>query len=55
MDTAKSLLYCSTEEKNGTYILDGLRVSKLTANVHIWVKYPFKGGVDCDFTFFHFK
>ncbi len=37
----KNLLSCSTEEKV-TYILDGLKVSKLTANVFfIWLNYPF--------------
>ncbi len=39
-------IYCSTEE-NVTYILDGLRVSKLTVNVYsFWVSYPFKQSLD---------
>ncbi len=35
-----NLLYCSTEEKV-TYILNGLRVSKLTAFFCFWVNYTF--------------
>ncbi len=39
-------IYCSTEE-NVTYILDGLRMSKLTVNVFsFWVSYPFKQSLD---------
>ncbi len=35
-------LYCSTQaKKKVTYILDGLRVSKLTAIFYFWVNYPF--------------
>ncbi len=33
-------------KKKVTYILDGLRVSKLTANFRLWVIYPFKAPVD---------
>ncbi len=29
-------------KKKVTYILDGLRVSKWTANFKFWVNYPFK-------------
>ncbi len=36
---AKFLQICSDEESN--YILDGLRVSKCSANVHFWVNYSF--------------
>jgi len=35
---AKNLLYCSTEEKV-PYILEGLRVSKLTAKLFLGERY----------------
>ncbi len=36
----KHLIYCATEEEKSPK--SGLSVSKLTANIHFWVKYPFK-------------
>ncbi len=30
------IFYYSTEEKKVTHVLNGLRVSKLTANFHFW-------------------
>ncbi len=38
----KHILSSSNKEKKVTYILDGLRVSKLTSDFHFWVNCPFK-------------
>ncbi len=35
------------KKKKVTHILDGPRVSKLTAHFHFWVNYPFKGLEPC--------
>ncbi len=39
---AKFLQICSSEETKLIYILDGLWVSKVSANLHFWVNYSFK-------------
>ncbi len=38
-------------KKKVIYILNGLRVSKLTANVHFWVNYPFNTALGTPFHF----
>jgi len=40
--SSKSLNYCTKKQKKDTYILDGPRGSKLTANLQFCVNYPFK-------------
>ena len=51
MVSAKDILYFSTEEKKDTYILGGLRVSKLAANFldHLLA------GITVVFNFLRFK
>ncbi len=44
---AEQVMECfpKTDEETNSKILDGLRVSKFSANFHFWVNYSFKWGV----------